>query len=320
MRGQGKKIREIARELKRAPSTISRELKRGRCWRHPYLPSRAQKRYEKRRKNCGRAKKLSDAGNKRLVRELIEERQWSPEQISHRLKQEGHELTISTTTIYRAIHAGLFDGPNRKNGHKRKVDLFTSKLRRKGKKYRKDGQPRRQSQFTIDHRIEERPEMATLRLTAGHFEADTVAGKRNTGRIVSLVDRKSRYTLASKVEKAEAQIVSERIIEMLDALPEDLVKTVTPDRGREFAFYRTVTEALPHVTFYFANPHSPWERGTNENTNGLLREYFPKGCDMLKVTEKQLQEKIVNMNLRPRKCLDWKTPYEVFFNEVLHLT
>lgn len=320
LKGQGKSVREIGRILDRAPSTISRELKRGRCPKHSYLPHRAQYRYEKRRENCGPKKILSDPNAREKIRHYIEDLHWSPEQISNRLKLEGNSLQLSWITIYRAIEDGLYDKPPVPYQHRKKADYFRTKLRKKGKRRKKNGTERRQGKYPIAHSIEERPDEAQLRTAIGHFEADTVAGVRGGARLITLVDRCSRYTLATKAPDARAETVKELMIRMLGALKANQAKSVTPDRGHEFAQYAEVTEALPNITFYFPPPYSPWERGTNENTNGLLRELLPKGQDIAPVSEEDIQDFLQLLNLRPRKCLGWRTPFEVFFDLLLHLT
>lgn len=317
LHGQGQSFRSIAAALGRSPSTITREYKRGRCWRNPYLPSRAQYRYEKRRKNCGRKRILADPEAGKLIRGLIE-KQWSPEQIANRLKLEKNTVQLSWTTIYRAIWAGVFDNPRPSYGHKKREDYFVKKLRRKGKK-RRHGKGK-QGQFTILHHIGERPKECAERSEPGHFEADTVMGTMHGARIVTMVDRCTRFTLAAKVASSDARTVSEAMRFLLSRSFPDPVKSVTPDRGREFAGYQEVTACMPQIIFYFPPPRSPWERGTNENTNGLLREYLPKGKDMTPVSDEYIQQAVDSLNLRPRKCLGWKTPFEATFHKVLHLT
>ena len=315
----GESIRDIALELGRSPSTISRELKRGRCGRRPYSPSTAQIRYEKRRKKCGKKHKLSIPKYRETVRKLIEEQHWSPEQIANRLKLENNPLQISYASIYRAINAGLFNGPLNKEGHLRKASRFSRHLRHKGKT-RKAGGKGRQSQIPITHLIEERPQGAQDRTEIGHFEGDTVIGKRGSACLLTLVDRKTRYTVGGKTASKEAEAVKEKMIEALSRLPQDKVKSVTPDRGREFARHQEVTKALPQVEFYFPRPYSPWERGTNENTNGLIREFLPKGYDIANASDEQIEQMLLLLNTRPRKCLNWLTPMEALFDYVLHLT
>ena len=317
LHGQGKSFRAIAAALGRSPSTVTREYKRGRCWRNPYIPSRAQYRYEKRRMNCGRKKILADPKAGKLICSLIE-KQWSPEQISNRLKLENNSLQLSWITIYRAIWSGLFDNPRPYNGHRKYADYFVHKLRRKGKK-RKSGKGK-QGQFAILHHIGERPTECAERKEPGHFEADTVMGTKHGARIVTMVDRCTRFTLAAKVMSADAQTVRDAMLTLLSRPAPEPVKSVTPDRGHEFARYQEVTACMPQVTFYFPPPHSPWERGTNENTNGLLREWLPKGKDMTPVSDEYIQHVVDTLNLRPRKCLSWRTPFELAFHQVLHLT
>ena len=319
MKNLGYSKRKIAQELGRSPSTISRELKRGRCGWRPYSPSTAQIRYEKRRKKCGKKHKLSIPKYRETVRKLIEEQHWSPEQIANRLKLENNPLQISYASIYRAINAGLFNGPLNKEGHLRKASRFSRHLRHKGKT-RKAGGKGRQSQIPITHLIEERPQGAQDRTEIGHFEGDTVIGKRGSACLLTLVDRKTRYTAGGKTASKEAEAVKKRMIEALSRLPQEKVKSVTPDRGREFARHQEVTKALPQVEFYFPAPYSPWERGTNENTNGLIREFLPKGYDMANASDKQIEQMLFLLNTRPRKCLKWLTPMEAFFDCVLHLT
>lgn len=318
LKGQQRSIRSIARELGRSPSTISRELKRGHSEHRPYRPSTAQYRYEKRRENCGRKSTLSNPECRELVERLITQQQWSPEEIAARLKYENNPIQVSYGAIYRAIHAGLLDGP-KTDGHLRNANRFSTKLRRKGKKYKRKDQPNKQSQFEIKHHLKERPQEADDRSVIGHFEGDTVAGKRGSSSLLTMTDRCSRFTLAAKVPNRKAETVRDKMIELLRQLPDGVAKSVTPDRGREFARYLEVTEALPQVTFYFPAPYSPWERGTNENTNGLLREYFPKQQDLDPVPDELVSLAVDKLNFRPRKCLAWKTPFEVFFDCMLHL-
>lgn len=318
MHGQGKSFREIARTLGRAPSTISREYKRGRSCRHSYLPSRAQYRYEKRRKNCGRKHILSDPEAREKIRYYVQQLHWSPEQISNRLKMEGNALRISYPGIYRAIKAGLLDTSKARPSYRRNEFKFVKKLRRKGKKYKQG--TGKQEQLHITHTIEERPQGCIDRTELGHYEGDTVLGKKGGARLLTLVDRTSRYTLIRRIPNGEAGVTRDAMIAALREMPEHLVKSVTPDRGREFAAHGSVTEELPNVTIYFPPPHSPWERGTNENTNGLIREYSPKGADIALFTDEEIRAIETSLNLRPRKCLNWATPFEFHFGRVLHLT
>ena len=319
-RGQGAKLREIARELGRAVSTISRELKRNAGTRHPYSPSQAQRDYEKRRKKCGRKHVLCDLKKREYIRRFIQEAHWSPEQISNRLKLESAEVQISYAAIYRAIKAGVFD-ENKRAASRSKKKAFAYHLRRKGKKQRKRWNKSQKSpHFRDANRIYDRPSAANDRSELGHFEADTVVGKRGGECLLSLVDRKSRFTMATKLPRGTAEAAREAMTALLGSLPPNKVKSVTPDRGSEFTLYQDVSKALCNVPFYFADPHSPWQRGTNENTNGLIREFLPKGSDFASVPPADIDHFISLLNLRPRKCLAWRSPAEIFFATLLHLT
>lgn len=318
LHGQGKSFRYIAKELGRAPSTISREYQRGRCWRHPYLPSRAQIRYMKRRKKCGRKRILSQPEYKEKIRHYIANLRWSPEQISNRLKMENSAFQISYTSIYRAIWNGVLDTSTIRISHRKAADRFIKKLRYKGKK-RKTGN-QRPGKFEILHTIGELPDECVSRATLGHWEVDTVLGTKGGARLLTMVDRKSRYTIASKVASGKAADVSMEMQRLLSLLPPEKAKSIISDRGHEFADYQDVMKEYPDLTFYFAHPYSPWERGTNENTNGLIREFAPKSKPIELLTTAHLCNEINLLNHRPRKCLNWRTPSELYWGNVLHLT
>ena len=138
-------------------------------------------------------------------------------------------------------------------------------------------------------------------------------GKQGGKCLLSLVDRKSRFTLVAKLPNGTSE-AARAIVFLLSRLPLDKVKSITPDRGSEFALYEDITAALGGVPVYFADPHSPCQRGTNENTNGFIREFLPKGSDSCLVSDAQIDELIALRNLRPRKCLNWRSPAEVFFS------
>jgi IS30 family transposase len=314
MSGQGKSIRAMAKALGRSAATISRELRRNR-FKGGYFPSKADKEYRKRRKRCHRQKILKDPAANALVKRLFLEHQWSPEEISERLKFEQNEVQASTTTIYRAIYSGLFGKVRRPHGK----GGICRHLRHRGKKRHRKGKEEKRGKIKISHHLSERPEEANNRSELGHLEADTVAGKASKSCIITLTDRKSRFLWVKRVAKRTAALVKQGLIELLKEIPPDKLHTITPDRGKEFASHEEVTEEL-QVPFYFPNPHSPWERGTNENTNGLIREYCPKSVDMDGFDDAYFVSFVDKLNRRPRKCLGWKSPYEVFYGKVLHLT
>lgn len=304
MRSQGKKITEIALLIGRSPSTVSRELKRHSL--PEYRASLAQQRYHQHRQKCRAVAKLKQAIYRELIYDKILENQWSPEQLSERLKLEKGELSISYSTIYRAFSSGWFDMGERKAGRK---------LRHRGKTRQTKNHLEKRGKITISHPLEERPISAQNRSRVGHWEADTVLGVTGGACLVTLTDRKSRFELAKKVSAKKSALVAEAITALLK---HQVIRSITPDRGKEFAKHRLVTEALG-VQFYFPEPHQPWQRGTNENTNGLLREYFPKQQDINQWSDEDIQLVVDKLNLRPRKCLGWKTPYEIYFKKSLHL-
>lgn len=313
--GQGLSMRMIADKTGRDPSTISRELSRNRCD-AGYSPSIAQARYERQRGNCGRKLILADELTVQMIRKLIQQKLWSPEQIQYRLKLEKNSLKISYNTIYRAIKKGILTRPEDGKLGRRGFKIY---LRHKGKPRVKRGTEKR-GKIIISNELSTRPIEASERSRIGDWEADTVLGKKNSSCLVTLVDRMTRMTLCSKVTGKRKAPVAEAMIRMLSSLPEKWVQTITPDRGKEFAAHPEVTVALGGVQFYFPPPHQPWQRGTNENTNGLLRELSPKGYDMDSISEGEIQLFCDKLNCRPRKCLNWKTPYEALTGYALHLT
>ena len=294
----GAKIREIARELERSASTISRELKRnpGR-----YSPSEAQQAYEKRRKKSVRKHVLSDADLNSQVRFFLGKMYWSPEQISHRLRKESKK-SVSTSTIYRALDNGILR------------DTLRYYLR---VKYKKHGKAKKKGKSCFRRSISERPEEANVR-APGHWEGDTVVSAKGRQVIATVVDRHSRYLVAGLSENKEALSINKIIISCLEPV-KDKVKSITFDQGTEFSQPDEIEDKLDTDVF-FAHPHSPWERPTNENTNGLLRQFIPKHRNLNELTPSELSSFTALLNLRPRKSLNWLTPYEVFFNSLLHFT
>lgn len=314
---EGKSQESITKELGRSKSTISRELSRNKKPNEEYSAVGAQKQYQKRRKKCRRKKLLENTELKENVEKLFLKEQWSPEEIAKRLRHE-KSGEISYNTIYRGIYAGMFDTPEQKRSRGNRGAC--RKLRHRGKTRRHKGETENRGKIAISHRLEERPQEAENRIEIGHWEADTVLGKVGGPCIVTLVERASRYLLVGKIEKKSSEPLAEKMIAMLSELPKEYVKTITPDRGTEFAKHAEITNALKGVPFYFPNPHSPWQRGTNENTNGLVREYFPKSCDFSTCSDTDIALAVQKINLRPRKCLNWLSPFEVFYKKMLHLT
>lgn len=310
----GYSVTKIAKELGRSKSTISRELHRN-TQKDGYLPVNAEAQYHKRRKKCRRKLLLADAELYALVQDKFLNHHWSPEQIAGRLKLENSAYCISYNTIYRAIYRGMFDTPAQRNskgnrGAKRK-------LRHKGKPRRGQGYKENRGRLEISHSITDRPEAADKRERLGDWEADTVAGKLGGACLLTLVDRKSRLLICRKLSRRSSKELAETMVTALQGQP---VESITPDQGTEFRCHAQITEGLNGVKFYFALPHHPWQRGTNENTNGLLREFFPKGSNLTDISPEFIQTVEEELNLRPRKTLGFKTPAEVHFSISLHLT
>jgi len=286
----------IAQALGRSQSSVSRELSRNRGFRG-YRYKQANSKARERHAVKPKAVKMTTTMKSGLESLLRED--WSPEQIAGRLKQQGQKA-ISHETIYRYVLQDKHSGG----------DLFLH-LRRHRKKYRKryggtgnsSGIPNR-----VD--IEARPEVANRRGRLGDWEADTMIGKGHQGALVTLEERKSKLRLAWPVDRKTAEAVTEAIVTLLDGF-KDFVHTLTFDNGKEFARHETLAKELNCHT-YFAKPYHSWERGQNENANGLLRQYFPKTIGLLEVTQQQVLQAVHKLNSRPRKGLGFKTPYEVF--------
>ena len=310
---EGKSKRSIGKLLGRSPSTISREIQRH-ATPSGYWPSVAEQQYRQSRQKCRRRKILSLPASRTLVREKIGEEQWSPEQIACWLKENHASLQLSANTIYRAIYCGMME--TEKLSHKAKG--FKSFLRHKGKPRHKASDVETRGKIPISHSIDERPEAANNRSEFGHFEADTVLGKRGGSCVLTLVDRCTRFLIAVKLPKHNAKCVRNALLRIIASLPAGMIKTITPDRGKEFALHAEVT-ALTGVEFYFPPPHAPWARGTNENTNGLLREYLPKHQSMDHVTDAMLAAYVRKLNSRPHKTLHWRFPCDLVPSQVLHL-
>jgi len=276
-------------------STISRELRRNRGKRG-YRPKQAQQRTCERRQAKVNIRITPETW--RLIEKLLRE-DWSPEQISLWLKEQNHS-TVSHEWIYRHI---LQD--------KRRGGTLYRHLRCQKQRKKRYGAHERRGQLPNRVSIEERPAIVEQRERLGDWEVDTIIGKGHKQAIVSLTERKSRLSLISKVQTKGADEVEKAILVLLKPLAEH-VHTITSDNGKEFARHQSIARTL-NADFYFAHPYAPWERGLNENTNGLIRQYVPKGCDFACITHGDTEIIMDKLNNRPRKCLGMKTPNQVFF-------
>ena len=304
MQWQGYSNAEIARCLGRHRSTIGRECQRNRGYLGFYNPCTAQTLANSRRRAHLRRPKT---GQRRLMAYVAERLQagWSPEQIAGRLSRHApaalEGTRISHTTIYRWIWSD-----------RQRADRFRPFLRIARKPRRKPyGKPSRRGQILGKRSIDERPQEANERQRIGDWEGDTVVGKGRKGYLLTCVDRASRYLIARQVKTCAAKPVARRLQQALRKLPASKRHTLTLDNGREFARPAELERRLA-VQLFFAHPYHAWERGTNENTNGLLRQYLPKSCDLSLLTAGQLRCYVWALNHRPRKCLSYRSPFEVF--------
>jgi IS30 family transposase len=298
----GHRQTEIAKELEVHRSTIGRELRRN-TGERGYRPKQADEKACERRANAAHKSRIS-AGIWEVVEEKLRQ-DWSPEQVSGWLEKR-QEIRICHEWIYQHILAD-----QRAEG-----DLYTH-LRQYGKRRKRYGKYDRRGKLPNRVSIEERPQVVEQRGRLGDWEIDTLVGKGHRGALVSLVERKSRFTLLQPVTHRFADLVADATISVLRPFA-DFVLTITGDNGKEFAEHVRIAEALK-ANFYFAHPYSAWERGTNENTNGLVRQYFPKKTNFSKVALSETMVAVDRLNHRPRKCLDFKTPFEVFFNQSVAL-
>lgn len=299
---EGESQNMIADRVGFAESTISREIKRNRGERG-YRYKQAHEKALSRKAHLSEPRTFS-VELKSEVSKLLKQK-WSPEQISERLKLENRP-TVCHETIYKFIYDDKLNGGNLcsylRQGHKKRKRRFPSQ--------------KRQSKLKNMNTIKDRPVAADNRTELGHLERDLVIGKNHQRAVMTVVDRKSRYTKLALLEGKSANVVGRKTEEVLKTIP---TKTITNDRGLEFADHEATT-ASTGINIYFCDPYSSQQRGTNENTNGLLRQYLPKGSDFSNLTESALIRIEDELNSRPRKCLDWRTPYEIEWGVKVALT
>lgn len=287
---------QMAEALGRDPGTISRELARNRVG-SEYFAAQAQELAERRRRERPLKRKLDDPELNEAVRcSLVQN--WSPEQIADAQKRahpQEPRRQVSARTIYTWIEQD------------RHREHWKSYLRRRGKR------PGRRQNPTpcAAARIRNRPDVIERRLRLGDFEGDTVLGPAGTGGIVTLVCRRSRFTIITKIQSKDANHVHARIKQRLKELTKEQRHSITFDNGTEFARCQRLEKHLG-LQLYFADPGCPYQRGTNENTNGLIRQYFPKGTDFRTVSHHEVRAVENLLNNRPRACLNFETPAAVF--------
>lgn len=297
LKSMGQSLGKIALAVGRDKSTISRELSRNTGGRG-YRFKQADEKAKTRRSNASKApQKLTEEMQDTIREKLLED--WSPDQISGRLKLEGK--AISHETIYQFVwrdkHAG---------------GKLYKHLRHRGKRYNKRSSGKA-GRGCIPDRIDitARPPIVETKSRIGDWEGDTIIGAKHKGAIVSYVDRHSKLTLLKKVDRKTADLVTQATVDKMADLPHP-VRTITYDNGKEFAAHKDIASAL-NTSCYFATPYHSWERGLNEHTNGLVRQYLPKSTEFTGVSDDEIQAIKNRLNNRPRKVLQYKTPFEVFF-------
>jgi IS30 family transposase len=298
-------LRAIATQINRSPSTVSREVKRN-SGRDDYRATTADKAAWRR---ALRPKACKLSGQFKLVRLIGEKLQceWSPEQVSGWLKRQypnDGSYHVSHETIYKSLFIQT-------RGVLKKELLACLRSRRVMRRSRHSSLKRKGLGTIVDAiSIRERPASVEDRAVPGHWEGDLIAGSNNSY-IATLVERHSRYVMLAKVENRRTDTVIEALIKQSRKLPSELYKSLTWDRGTELAGHKAFTLATD-IQVYFCDPHSPWQRGSNENTNRLLRQYFPKGTDLKPHSQTQLNKVARRLNERPRKTLEYETPAERF--------
>lgn len=302
MMAEGSNITEIAEALGRHKSTISREVKRNSSPAYRlYLSHRAHERAVERKQEANSRPRLK---NEEIVRYVHSKLNlgWSPEQISGRIGMDCAGLKISHEAIYQYIY----------DKETEDREELISYLRRGHKKRRRKGVNRKERRTKIPNRvsIEDRPLSVDSRSIFGHWEGDSLVSRKSSEALNTLAERKSRFVFITRLKRKTAEETANAVIERLSRLHDKARKTLTLDNGTENAYHEKITETIA-TKCYFARPYASWQRGTNENANGLIRWYLPKGTDFSKITDEELARIESLINQRPRKCLGYKTPLEV---------
>ena len=296
---QGSSQKAIAKEIGRSASTVSRELDRNRKANELYSSRIADRRASARRSNRTLERKMENPELLASVGKKLEEN-WSPEQISGRLAEEEGKSVVSHQTIY-----GYLNGLERSHPHRQA-------MRRRGRRYRSRKDRPTRSRIPNRVPISERPKVVALRKRFGDWELDLVVGTEHSGFLVTAVDRRSGFALIRKVSDKRSATVMSAIIAMFKEVSADLLKTFTFDNGTEFTGHAILTKELG-VKVYFADPYNSGQRGTNENTNGLIRQYAPKKLNFGYVSFGDVKKIAATLNNRPRKRLRYRTPNEILY-------
>jgi len=297
---------DIAKRINRPTSAVSREVNGNNKYKWRYRAEKAQDRAEELRKQ-GRCPKKIDVNLKlkKYVHEKLKT-EWSPEEIANRIKTDypqNEDMRISHETIYKYIYC-------LPRGELKKELMKGLRQERKMRQPRKYAHYRKQRIQDIIS-ISERPKEVEERIAPGHWEGDLIVGKEHKSALGTLVERTTRLTLLVPLKEKDAFAVRKAMAKAFKRIPKQFKKTLTYDRGSEMSQHKLFSKDTK-IQVYFADPYSPWQRGTNENTNGLIRQYFPKGTDFKEISTKAIREAERRLNSRPRKTLDYYTPSEKF--------
>lgn len=302
MLAEEKSLGEIAVALGRSKSTVSRELRRNATPAYRlYMSHRAHGRAEERKKQANTHQRLKNERIEAYVRSMLKDG-WSPELIAGRIEIDQPGLSISHEAIYQYIYH-----PDTKD----RQELIQC-LRRAHRKRRNKGIGRKERKTKIPNRvpIDQRPQAVESRTQFGHWEGDSLVSRKSLAALSSLVERKSRYLMLTKLEAKTAEATYNAVVERLGDLSPKARRTMTFDNGTENSRHEAITSAIG-IKCYFARPYASWQRGTNEHVNGLIRWYLPKGTDFSKITDEQIARIEFLINNRPRKCLGFRKPIEV---------
>lgn len=295
----------IARHLKRHVSTISRELRRHAHHVRYYRATTAERCAQAQARRPRRTRKLCQPWLARYVQRALFAG-WSPEQIAARLKHD-YPLDMTKRISHETIYAAIYVIPR---GELRRTLLACLRQHRKRRRPRSRGSDRR-GQIPNRTPIAARPPEVNTRLVSGHWEGDLLKGRTNRSAVGTLVERTTRLLLLARMPALDSRSVCEGFARKLGRVPQPLRQSLTYDQGREMARHELLRKKL-HLHTYFADPHSPWQRGSNENTNGLLRQYLPKNAQLDKLSQRDLNAIAKRLNDRPRKTLNWMTPNEAW--------
>ena len=301
----GCSLQALARQLGRNASTVSRELRRNAHRPQRYRATVAQWRAQRRARIPRRPRKLADGWLRRYVARRLRAR-WSPQQIAARLRRD-YPRDMRKRISHETIYAAIYIVPR---GELRRTLIGCLRQHRKVRRPRYRSGLKR-GDIPNPTPIAARPREVEARLVPGHWEGDLLKGHANGSAVGTLVERTTRLVLLARLPGLDSRSVVQGFARKLQRIPQPLRKSMTYDQGREMARHELLSRKL-RLQVYFADPHSPWQRGTNENTNGLLRQYLPKSADLAPLTQRELNDIAAQLNNRPRQTLNWMTPNEAW--------